>query len=647
MSSLTISSTTVIVTPPERESPSAPTSTPTPTAMPIPTISSPADAVVRSPQPQRQPPQPSSRRPRWPGRNIGQSLLRPKVWSKSLKRMHVQQFFLFGVAVLELLSVIIIVVLNAAGQNSDNFDVSAPDMYLLTWTKDVLYETDNDNQTETFSVYWYLNHLCIRNGTGHLHPISRNLGIDFNWRQIDNQIIDYLHSTDHSPNSNSCGALPAHTPINSTVGGFNSTSGTSGSGTSASSGNATTTDCRLPTTVKVTDAPPQLSGQPAFGRVSFVFYILDIAITLLAWPLLLFLNGTKLWQKRGRIAMAFTKAFATTTNLIAVGLLISGVSWVVKHTSKDGASADSFLQPDNSSTLPTASDMYPLANNILISRAELNDTALANSTMPEISPGPAASSLVWVSVTSQVFACVCFITACLLLSQQHRTCGERLGSGRGRGSRPSMRQRPGSLPVYRPRDGNARHRGEDGEEYEDLPPYQREDPLGRPPSIPGYTISNGCTVTYTTAPTAADDIPLHRVASSDASGSSQTLTPGHADHSGRRSPSPDYEEVVGVEPISLLSNDGAVTQQHEPGAMLVVDTSQGISSGSSRRASHESVERHVSQDVASASINDLLLDVALSSSPTRSEDMEPTAGVVLTNNAASLAPAPAAVEMDR
>ncbi|KIH95110.1 hypothetical protein SPBR_03461 [Sporothrix brasiliensis 5110] len=521
--------------------------------------------------------------------------------------MHVQQFFLFGVALLELLSVIIIVVLNAAGQNSDNFDVSAPDMYLLTWTKDVLYETDNDNQTETFSVYWYLNHLCIRNGTGHLHPISRNLGTNFNWRQIDNQIIDYLHSRDHSPNSNSCGALPAHTPINSTVGGFNSTSGTSGSGTSASSGNATTTDCRLPTTVKVTDAPPQLSGQPAFGSVSFVFYILDIAVTLLAWPLLLFLNGTKLWQKRGRIAMACTKAFATTTNLIAVGLLISGVSWVVKHTSKDGASADSFLQPDNSSTLPTASDMYPLANNILISRAELNDTALANSTMPVISPGPAASSLVWVSVTSQ---------------------------------------RPGSLPVYRPRDGNARHRGEDGEEYEDLPPYQREDPLGRPPSIPGYTISNGCTVTYTTAPTAADDIPLHRVASSDASGSSQTLAPGHADHSGRRSPSPDYEEVVGVEPISLLSSDGAATQQHEPGAVLVVDTRQGISSGSSRRASHESVERPVSPDVASASINDLLLDVALSSSPTRSEGTEPTAGPVLTNNAASLAPS-VAVETDR
>lgn len=339
--------------------------------------------------------------------------------------------------------------------------------------------------------------------------------------------------------------------------------------------------------------------------------------------------------------MACTKTFATTTNVVAATLLVSGISWVTKHTSKDGATAGSFTDQDNSPAVPLTDDAYPLANNMLVNRAAPNATTSANSTMPAISGGPTAPSLIWISVTSQVFACVFFIAACLLISQQQRSQGERLGSGSGRSSRPNMRQRPGSLPVYRPSDSNARRRGEDGEEYEDLPPYQRDDPLGRPPSIPGYTISNGCTVTYISSATAADCIPLHRVTSSDASAStsasataltsSQSLAPGLPDSSGRRSPSPDYEEVVGVEPVSLLSRDGTGTQHHGP-ALVIASGSSTVDEVSGSRSNHGNAsEGHASQALLSVSHDALLPNAAPPPPASPSIHHESPTGTDLTN----------------
>ncbi|KAL1896590.1 hypothetical protein Sste5346_004624 [Sporothrix stenoceras] len=156
----------------------------------------------------------------------------------------------------------------------------------------------------------------------------------------------------------------------------------------------------LPTADEVTDPPPALNGQPSFGRTSFAFYIINIAVTLLVWPLNLFLGGGRPWQKRGRILMACTKAFATTTNAIAAGLLASGMSWVARHTTKDNASADSFTDQDNTPIMPSTDFASSLANNLLTPRAAPNATSPVNATMPAISTGTTASSLVWISVTT-------------------------------------------------------------------------------------------------------------------------------------------------------------------------------------------------------------------------------------------------------
>lgn len=127
MSSLTISST-AIVTPPGPESPSSTSTTPTTAAAPV--FGSAPSTAARVPQPQHPLPS-SSRWPRWPNRSNFRRHSPPTGWPKSLKLIHVQQCFLLGVALLELLSVIIIIVLNAAGQTSRTFPMSAPDVYLL------------------------------------------------------------------------------------------------------------------------------------------------------------------------------------------------------------------------------------------------------------------------------------------------------------------------------------------------------------------------------------------------------------------------------------------------------------------------------------------------------------------------------------
>ncbi|CAK7197511.1 hypothetical protein SEUCBS139899_000158 [Sporothrix eucalyptigena] len=486
MSSLTISSTAAIVAHSQTALPSTSPAT---------------NAVATTSQPSQQ----TTQRPRWLQAMISPSWLSGRSWSKKLRVIRIQQCFLAGVAILELLSVIIIIILNTAGGQKTG-SVSAPDLFLLQWPKNVSVDA-RENKTETYTLYWYLNSVVIQNGTEPLHYLSRQNGLDFDWREIDNDASRFIYHNHNCSNSSS----PSPTPTNTTSLPTNSTSNTT-----TPSNHSTKSICDLPRPDEITDNPAALNGQPAFGRASFALYVIDITITGLAWPFIVWLNGNRSWQKRGRIILACTKGFATLVNVAAAALLAAGIAWVAKSTGPGGPAAGTMTASDASS-VPTTTDSFSLTNNVALSNLTTNSNTTAtnstspSSTMPVISAGPTASNLIWISAIGQIFATVFFIASCLLLWQKERN--QLTGGQRQR--HPNMRQRPGSLPVYRPRDSNARR----GDDDEDLPPYQRDDPLGRPPSIPGYTISNGCTVAFHNfvVVSGPDCIPLNRVGSSGSS----------------------------------------------------------------------------------------------------------------------------------
>ncbi|CAK7229367.1 hypothetical protein SBRCBS47491_007221 [Sporothrix bragantina] len=569
MSSLTISSTTAIVahaesTPPSSSDATATTDPQTP--QPPPPSHPPQPSQRSQPsqtppqQPQPQPQQPLQRR-WWPGTSTRPRGLPRPDWSNKLRLIRVQQCFIAGVALLELFTIILIVVLNSSGEQADRLAVSAPDMYLLqaSWPKNATVDA-RENRTDTYTLYWYLNGLSIQNGSGPLVSLHRQAGADFDWRAFDNLAGRHIYEN-RGCNSVNVSPVPI---INMNA--------------SAPYSNHTgETICDLPRPDVITDEPAALNGQPVFGRASFALYVVDLAITGFAWPFVFWFTGKHRWQKRGRIVLACIKAFATIINVVAAALLAAGVAWIAKTTGPAG-SASGTISAQDAAPFTVGSDAMPFSNAAVsnVTNSATNSTSPTTpptSTMPVITAGPTASNMIWIAAIAQIFATVFFIASSLLLWQQERNQG--VGSGR---SRLNMRQRPGSLPVYRPRDSNTRRRGDhnaDDDDDEDLPPYQRDDPLGRPPSIPGYTISNGCTVTFSAFVVASgpDCIPLNRVGSGssssdadvEASASSSTLSPGLlGSNSGRRSPSPDYEEVVGVEPVSLLSSDGSSTP-HESG----------------------------------------------------------------------------------
>ncbi|CAK7233398.1 hypothetical protein SCUCBS95973_008581 [Sporothrix curviconia] len=447
-------------------------------------------------------------------------------------------------------------------------------MYLLQWPKNVSVDA-RENKTETWTLYWYLNGMGIQNGSGPLLPLPRHAGANFDWRVFDNKAGRYIYAT-RSCNSNILLVPVANVsaPASATYSLKTTTNQTAKS------------ICDLPQSDEITDEPAALNGQPVFGCASFALYVVDLAITGLSWPFVFWFNGAHHWQKRARISLACIKSLAAIVSVAAAALLAAGIAWVAKATGPGGASPGGISSQDAASSIPATSDSFPvISSSAVVINATTNSTSpsssIPTSTMPTITPGSTASNLIWIAAIGQIFAAVFFIASCLLLWQQERHQGQPgASSGRQERNWSNMRQRPGSLPVYRSR--RSHHNGDGGDDDEDLPPYQRDDPLGRPPSIPGYTISNGCTVTFSASVVASgpDCIPLNRVGSGSGSSnissssssdanveaaapsistrSSSLVLGGVSDSSsGRRSPSPDYEEVVGVEPASLLSSGGA------------------------------------------------------------------------------------------
>lgn len=391
------------------------------------------------------------------------------------------------------------------------------------------------DKPETYTLSWFLNGVALQGSTGPV-VLARCVGADFNWRRFDADAARFLYA--HGDCHNASAARPDRLPLTT----FNRT---------------TKPVCAVPPPA---DAAPQpaaaLNGQPAFGRASSVLYIADVAVTGLAWPLVLGLNGSRPWQKRGRLVLACAKVAAALASVAATAMLVAGMTWVASATAPRGAASTSLGSQASASALPGTAGLLSLAGNA---------TGTTTSLVPVIAAGPTASSLMWLSTMAQLAACVLYSGSCLLLAQQQRRRRQRHRrrhsaclSGDGRPAQRPMRQRPRSLPVHRPRQ-----RTDDGEDDgEDLPPYQRDDPLGRPPSIPGYTISNGCTVAFPSVVTGPDCIPLTRVGSHDADASDEALAPG------RQSPRPDYEEVEPVSPVSpvsLLAGGDGATPRHGPG----------------------------------------------------------------------------------
>ncbi|OAA68610.1 hypothetical protein SPI_00805 [Niveomyces insectorum RCEF 264] len=483
----------------------------------------------------------------------GAQRARYRRWLKHIDVGCVQRCLLFAVAILELLAILIIILLNAGGQQSDKGDVTAPDTYFLRWTDPVQVDTNRgNNQTEPFTLYWFLNGMCVEGGGKALRVLSRVPGANFHWRTFDSELDSYMaanyvcdNATTYYNIDSNMTAATTTTSSSTTLPAPTATTATSvvhihadRNRNRSSSSNKTKTRCKVPSLFDTEDDDPPyvLTGQPSFGRASFVLYIFDVALTGAAWPWFLWLGGSSLrghqarWQRRSCKLLAGTKAVATALNTVAAALLAHGVNWVVRNTAHPPLESENDGVNSNGTTASRLPAVASAANNgsslgltrggsrsssgvvaVLtdqlrssIPDASSTSNATNESVLPPIHPGSVAARLVWVAVASQVLACLLFVVACFLLPYLARCRAARQRNGRsgvdaaGRRGRqgttaPGMRQRLGSLPVYRPRDSGAvMRRNGDGEadgddDVESLPPYQRNDPMGEPPRIPGYT----------------------------------------------------------------------------------------------------------------------------------------------------------------
>jgi len=331
---------------------------------------------------------------------------------------------------------------------------------LLQWDETVVVNGTDGPKPQTFTLLWYLNALCVRNGSQPVENLLKTSGEDFNLTRFRSEFWE-----NYVPASYTC---DGNTPDVFTPGARSNDSEHRNSSTA----------CYVPP-----GGSRQLQNLPPFGSRSFALYTSAIVLTILSWPwhMLQCYGATPQEQdsKVMRVLMpgpVFTQVATLAVFLAASGLLTEGVNDVV---------------------------------------------LLSGASTPQLARSNAGMAAVWSATVFQLLGCLAFLAAFWVWRMM---CSASPTSDAAR-DRPSRN----SLPLYRPRDSHAA-------DQDELPPYQRDDPMGNPPGIDSHVETR----------LVPDRIPLARL---------EGPIGRTSHHSGRETPSPEYQEhpVLPLSPLSRRS----------------------------------------------------------------------------------------------
>ena len=261
--------------------------------------------------------------------------------------------------------------------------------------------------------------------------------------------------------------------------------------------------------------PVPTGNPPAFGAPSFSLYTAALLIAVAAWgwhslpdiplhdsggPPRAQADEAERRRRQGRVRalLAAAQIIAATMLLAASGLLARGM---------DAAARPPFAPDDGGG--------------------------------PAIARNFTGLAVVWCAAACGAAACAAYVAGFCLwraaagpaapsarpgprAGMAARARARALGLGIGAAAATGWR---GSLPTYRPRDAD--------DDMDELPPYQREDPLGSPPHIDNRHY-------VAASPPAA---PPSSAAGSSTLGAASSSTGAGASTGGRQTPSPEYAET--------------------------------------------------------------------------------------------------------
>ncbi|KAK3936084.1 hypothetical protein QBC46DRAFT_453023 [Diplogelasinospora grovesii] len=156
---------------------------------------------------------------------------------------------------LNLLSIVFLLVVNPAGYQVNTQSILAPDAYILTWTQWYNISTSDTPQGGTverpFTVYYYLNAVCITTTTATTRCLYKSAGRDLDYPAIGAAVTDYLNFAS----------------IQGQDGSFQVVKHSSGEGTGVLLPLLSNTSPPPPTPAP---APPSSGGPQQFGKAMFV-----------------------------------------------------------------------------------------------------------------------------------------------------------------------------------------------------------------------------------------------------------------------------------------------------------------------------------------------------------------------------------------
>ncbi len=183
------------------------------------------------------------------------------------------------------------------------------------------------------------------------------------------------------------------------------------------------------------------------------------------------------------------------------------------------------------------SGMLTMGMGFVVDRAAV--AAAAEVGIPAVGQNWSALALMWCAAVAQLLGCLSYLASDWFRRRIHVPRGATVNPRR-RGP-PQARH---SFRTMRPREG-------DPEDVDELPPYQRLDPLGSPPDIDGnYSSSSSSNNNnHNHSRSAVDCVPFAAGVGSIGMGGRG----GSGTSSGRLTPSPAYQETAEVvRPVSVL-----------------------------------------------------------------------------------------------